>query len=145
MADIEFEVKITGELEAKIKKLAEEEWQVYYSAQHSPFVEFGTKPHFPPFEPIFQWCRRKLGLTDKEAREAAHAIQWYVYHHGTHAHPYLRPAIDKIKPYVQKIVDEGGMEALAEAIFNESQDLIVRNGTSDRGTLLQSGGYRRVK
>lgn len=138
-------MEVSGELEAKLKEMAEERWRVYYSAQHAPYVEFGTHPHMPPYEPIYEWCRRKLGLSDKEAREAAKAIQWYIYHHGTEEHPYLRPAIDKIKPHVQKIVDEGGIEALAEAIFNESQDLIIKNGTSDRGTLLQSGGYRKVE
>lgn len=138
-------MKVTGDLETKLKEFAGEHWQVFYSAQHAPFVEFGTIPHMPPYEPIYEWCRRKLDLSDKDAADAANAIRWYIYHHGTHAHPYLRPALDKIKPYIQKIVEEGGIEALAEAIFNESQDLIIRNETSDRGTLLQSGGYRKVE
>ena len=144
MAEINFEVKITGDLEGKLKELAEERWQVYYSALHAPFVEFGTKPHFPPFDPIFKWCRRKLGLSDKEAAIAAKAIQWHIYHHGSEPDPYLRPAIDRAKAFIQKDFAEGGIERVAERIFNISQEIILEKGITDTGVLLKSGGYRKV-
>ena len=42
---------------------------------YAPAVELGSKPHFPPIEPLQDWVKAKLGITDeKESRSVAYAI-----------------------------------------------------------------------
>lgn len=50
-------------------------------------VEFGSRPHTPPFAPIRDWAEKK-GLP-------AGAIWQSIRQHGTKPHPYLKPALDK--------------------------------------------------
>lgn len=50
---------------------------------HGAPVETGTKPHMPPFQPIYYWVYNKLHLPFGEAKKAARAIQWKIYHAGT--------------------------------------------------------------
>ena len=38
-------------------------------------VEMGTRPHYPPLEPLVGWVERKLQLFGDEAESAARAIQ----------------------------------------------------------------------
>jgi len=30
-------------------------------AEHAPYVQFGTRPHWPPIAPLKAWARRKVG------------------------------------------------------------------------------------
>jgi len=47
-------------------------------------VELGTKPHFPPIEPLIDWVKAKLGITsEKAARGAAFAIAKKISMFGT--------------------------------------------------------------
>jgi len=47
-------------------------------------VELGTKPHFPPIEPLIDWVKVKLGITgDKEARGVAFLIARKISRVGT--------------------------------------------------------------
>lgn len=48
-------------------------------------VELGTKPHMAPIEPLEQWVRVKLGLSQKAATSVARSIQWKIAHYGTPA------------------------------------------------------------
>ena len=42
------------------------------SAQpHVEYVELGTRPHFPPLEPIQDWVRVKFGISEQSEVEAA--------------------------------------------------------------------------
>lgn len=50
-------------------------------------VEFGSRPHTPPFAPIQDWAEKK--------KLPAGAIWQNIRLRGTRAHPYLRPAYDK--------------------------------------------------
>ena len=56
---------------------------------YAEFVQTGTRPHTPPFEPIQIWARRKLG--DESAA-------WPVWHkirqEGTDANPYVDRAFE---------------------------------------------------
>lgn len=52
--------------------------------KHAIPVELGSKPHFPPIEPLIDWVRVKLGITgDKEAKAAAFAIARTIASRGT--------------------------------------------------------------
>ncbi len=46
-------------------------------------VELGTRPHFPPLEPLQLWAEHKLGLTEAEAESAAYAIARKIQREGT--------------------------------------------------------------
>src|SRR5262245_29707145 len=52
----------TGELYGSIDYRAARnglDYVVGSSAEHAPYVEFGTAPHFPPVDAIKAWCVRK--------------------------------------------------------------------------------------
>lgn len=70
--------------------------QVSFSflAPYADFIEYGTDPHYPPYTPIFQWCMRKLGLSEKEANQRAHQIINKIGKYGTEPNPFVRNAID---------------------------------------------------
>ena len=55
------------------------------TAPYGPYVEFGTKPHFPPMDALEDWARRH-GL------DSAWPICKAISERGTPAQPYLLPA-----------------------------------------------------
>jgi HK97 gp10 family phage protein len=57
------------------------------TSRHAPYVEFGTRPHFPPLEPIRQWCISR-GLPASAAFPVARKIA----ERGTPERPFLYPA-----------------------------------------------------
>lgn len=48
--------------------------QIYSDAPHFPFMEYGTRPHMPPVEPLVVWATRKFQVDEKEARAIAWAV-----------------------------------------------------------------------
>lgn len=48
--------------------------QVYNDAPHFPFMEYGTRPHFPPIAPLVVWATRKFGADEAEAEAIAWAV-----------------------------------------------------------------------
>jgi len=122
----------------KTKEILEgKSWEVGYTALHSQFVEFGTRPHRPPFDPIHKWVQGKLGIKGKEGQKIAWAIVNTIEQCGTKANPFFRPAIDAARRRNFNSVEE-----MAEFIFNESQDIIIEKKISDDGALLKSGYFR---
>ena len=60
-------------------------WDMLADAPHAGIIEGGARPH--PVSPegidsIAQWARRKLGLSEEEAHQAAIAIAWKLRHKG---------------------------------------------------------------
>lgn len=66
-----------------------------FDAPYAEFVEFGTLPHPVSASKLFNWCRRKLKLDEKQAWAAAHAIAAKIRKEGTEEQPFLRPAIEE--------------------------------------------------
>jgi hypothetical protein len=48
--------------------------QVFNDAPHFPFMEYGTRPHFPPVAPLIVWATRKFGVDEAEAEAIAWAV-----------------------------------------------------------------------
>lgn len=48
-------------------------------------VELGTRPHFPPIEPLIDWVIQKLGVPEKEARGVAFLVARKISKKGTDA------------------------------------------------------------
>lgn len=65
-------------------------------APHAPFVEYGTRPHWPPLEPLILWATRKLGLSEKDAESAARAIQVKISKKGTPPKKFMAKAMRQI-------------------------------------------------
>jgi len=74
------------------------------TSKYAPFVEFGTRPHFPPLDPIRKWCASR-GLPES----AAFPIAKKISERGTPARPFLYPAfkvaarnhVRRIRQYVK--------------------------------------------
>lgn len=64
-------------------------------------VELGTKPHYPPLEPLINWAEQKLHLQGPDAERAARGIQRKIGRIGTPArgmaHTGLAGAADTIR------------------------------------------------
>ena len=61
--------------------------------QYAAPVELGTRPHRPPIQPLIDWVRGKLHVTDQaQARGMAFAIAKKIERRGTPPQPYLVPA-----------------------------------------------------
>ncbi len=58
------------------------------NADYASFVEFGTRPHFPPVDALRDWCAKFLG-DERLAFVVARAIS----RRGTLAHPFMGPAL----------------------------------------------------
>jgi hypothetical protein len=56
-------------------------------------VEMGTRPHYPPLEPLINWVESKLGLYGDEAESAARGIQRKIGRFGTPGYGMARFAL----------------------------------------------------
>lgn len=61
--------------------------------EYAEYVEFGTRPHFPPVEAITPWARMR-GI---EPWALAHSIA----KHGTKAHPFLQRTYEQVEPFAE--------------------------------------------
>lgn len=78
---------------------------VSINAPHARFVEYGTRPHFPPVQALAEWAYRK-GLADspEEAQQVGLAIARKIAKEGTKPRHFLKRAIRMMKR--RKIVQE---------------------------------------
>lgn len=66
----------TGSLRGSVStEFVEDGAIVSVDAPHAPMIEYGTRPFFPPVEPLAEWVKRKgMASTDEEAKSIAFAI-----------------------------------------------------------------------
>lgn len=57
-------------------------------------LEYGTRPHWVPIEPLKEWSKRVLGDED-----AAFAVRAAIAKRGTRAQPFFRPALAQVQNY----------------------------------------------
>ena len=67
-----------------------------FTAPYADDIEYGTDPHNVPFQPIFEWCKRKLKMDDKEAERFANYVIRKIAIDGTEPNPFVRNAIDMV-------------------------------------------------
>lgn len=70
-------------------------------------VEMGSRPHFPPLEPIRQWCRRH-----SIPESAAYAIALKIAKNGQAPKPYLFPAFEQERPYFEATIKAAWMQLM---------------------------------
>ncbi|MHC8492791.1 hypothetical protein ACTU44_08760 [Thalassospira sp. SM2505] len=68
-------------------------------------VELGTRPHFPPVQPLADWAEHKLGLSPAEAQGAAFAIARKISRTGTKGAHMFERAFEDNDLQVQRIFD----------------------------------------
>lgn len=72
-------------------------------------VELGTKPHFPPIEPLVDWVEAKLGLYGDEAESAARGIQRKIGRFGSPGYGMARFALlDGLSTVQAEFADAAG-------------------------------------
>jgi HK97 gp10 family phage protein len=75
--------------------------EVRVNSNYGPYVEFGTRPHFPPVEPLEEWARRH-GMPPGTGFLIARKIARF----GTPAQPFLFPAAEAERnPFVRAVRD----------------------------------------
>lgn len=79
----------TGNLRRSIyvKKASDSEGIVAVGEKYGAYVEFGTRPHFPPIAPLERWAKTKLGKDG-----LGFLIARKIARKGTKAQPYVEPA-----------------------------------------------------
>jgi len=91
----------TGKLAQSITVKVEKEKKqatVGTNLVYGPAIEYGTKPHFPPVEPLEEWARLKLHVEG-----IGFLIAQKISKFGTVGTPYLRPAEDEGKADASKV------------------------------------------
>jgi len=72
-------------------------------------VESGTKPHFPPVDPIRYWVERKLHITGKEALSVAYAIATIMARSSRLGVHMFEKTSDENEVQVRQIFEEAGL------------------------------------
>ena len=81
---------------------------VLVGAKYGGYIEFGTKPHMPPVEPLKQWAKRKL-----HDEGLGYAVALKIKREGTKPKPYLYPALIKNKDGIVGLAIEAVNVAIA--------------------------------
>ena len=82
-----------------------------FYAGYAYWVENGRKAGgMPPQHDLYQWLVKKRinpkgkGSLEQRRRDAARSIAWYIKHHGTKAHPFLKPAYEQYRWNINKFM-----------------------------------------
>ena len=70
-------------------------------------VELGTRPHFPPLQPLEDWVRAKLDVPDAQVRNVAFLIARKISKVGTQGAHMFEEAFDATADQVEKIFSLG--------------------------------------
>lgn len=71
---------------------------------YAEHVEYGTRPHRPPVQPIQDWVEIKLGVSGERARGVAFAIAQRIAVRGTRAQPVWEPVFTRTQPQLRERV-----------------------------------------
>lgn len=113
-------------------------WEARWNAAHAAPVNDGSRPHWPPLDPILAWVKRNVRLVpqatdegpslkpqfkprqragtkrvaDPEALRIANAIRATIAKKGTEPVNFKERAIRQVEPRMQTIIDENVRRAL---------------------------------
>jgi hypothetical protein len=76
--------------------------------EYASYIEFGTRPHFPPVEALKDWCAKFLG-----DERLAFVVARSIARRGTIAHPFLGPAVLANQAIFSRAIDAGIKRGLA--------------------------------
>lgn len=78
-------------------------------------VHEGTKPHWPPVKPMRLWVSQKFpGIrgNQKAINSVAFMVSRKIARVGTEANPFLKEALDEVRPDVEKYIDDAFRKAV---------------------------------
>lgn len=95
----------TGRLAQSIysRKIDELTYEVATDVYYAPFVEYGTRPHYPNYQSIYVWVGQKLGIRGKKQSDVAWAVVNKIAKKGTEAREYFTDAYKNFN--FKKILD----------------------------------------
>jgi len=73
------------------------------SLRHAEAVELGTRPHFPPVQPLADWAQFKLGVPAAQARSVGFLIARKISRVGTEGAHMFRDAFEANRGQVERI------------------------------------------
>ncbi len=103
-------VGVTGLLRQSIANERRDEGDTLAARTFSPLnyaapVELGTRPHYPPIEPLEDWVRRKLNVTEEsDVTRIARLIQWKIGRKGTKSRDMFGSTLGRLTPQLVEIV-----------------------------------------
>ena len=80
--------------------------RVSTAAKHAIPVELGTRPHFPPVEPLIDWVVAKLGIVAPEAQQVAWRIALKISRKGTEGAHMFERGLDATRDQVLRMYEE---------------------------------------
>lgn len=83
------------------------------SLAHIVPVEVGSRPHMSPIQPLADWARAKLGISQDEARSVAWAIATKIKREGTKGAHMFRRAFDANLEQVRRNYVAAGQRIVA--------------------------------
>ena len=89
------------------------------SAKHAQFVEYGTRPHWPPIRAIEKWLMIKGLASGPELRSRAFLTARAIARRGTRPKTFLAPTVQKYRKLVMGRINRAigrGLKAGAEKI-----------------------------
>ena len=91
-----------GELRNSVEYTREDDGgSVEVTAPHAAIIEEGTRPFWPPAEPLIRWMVRKgLAENEDEAEEEVWAIQAAIAQRGIEPRRYFATAFDRVQPII---------------------------------------------
>ena len=72
---------------------------------HIVYVELGTRPHFPPLQPLRDWVRVKFGVSEQESYGIAFAIARKIAARGTAGAFMFQKSFDKLQPQLERMFE----------------------------------------
>ena len=102
---------------------------VLNSLKYIQYLEYGTRPHFPPSEPILNWVRAKRLPTaeytgDKKLpteKQLTYLVQRKIGLEGTDARPIIATTVEELNnEYIPRLI-----EALKQDIYNSIPTIIL--------------------
>lgn len=102
----------TGELSRSVEySPLDKGGRVAVDAPHAAVVENGSRPHWPPLQPLIDWAQRKFGVDEDEAEDIARNVQRTIAFVGTEPRHYFRRAMRDIRKDIP-IEVESELEAI---------------------------------
>lgn len=91
----------TGELARSTKVDTVEDGAIVgMDAPHAAFIEEGTRPHFPPLQPLKDWARLRFGGSEAEIDQIAFLVARKISRHGIEPRHYFKASVDRIEQLV---------------------------------------------
>ncbi len=78
------------------------------NADYASFLEYGTRPHFPPPDALRDWCRTVLGDAG-----LAFVVARAISRRGSPARPFMGPALEANRPVFKSAMEAARNRAIA--------------------------------